>query len=151
MKAGDYSSDSTPSLETSICRGCSPRKGKKTKKIKKIKISPLNTPTISQLVSLHLSQRHSAKHTLNMSLSSVITVDVSPLHRGKQIFYHGFEPSIPSFPHLSAAQYSAHMVYSSSSNNHACLHFHDSAHAITSVEAFILFADLRSYSISISV
>ena len=27
--ASSYSSDSTPSLGTSICRGCSPRKGKK--------------------------------------------------------------------------------------------------------------------------
>ena len=29
VKAGTYSSDSTPSLGTSICRGCGPRKDKK--------------------------------------------------------------------------------------------------------------------------
>ena len=34
-QAGGYSSDETPSLGTSICRGSSPRKGKKTKKKKK--------------------------------------------------------------------------------------------------------------------
>ena len=33
-KAGSYSSDSTPSLGTSICRGCGPRKDKKSKKKK---------------------------------------------------------------------------------------------------------------------
>ena len=32
--AGSYSSDSTPSLGTSICRGCSPKKTKKKKKEK---------------------------------------------------------------------------------------------------------------------
>jgi len=31
-KASGYSSDSTPSLGTSICRGSGPRNGKKTKK-----------------------------------------------------------------------------------------------------------------------
>ena len=115
----------------------------------------IKSPTISQLVSLPLSQRHSAKHSLNMSLPSVITVNVSPLCRGKQILYHGFGPSILCFPY-SAAQYSTHMVYSPSSNNHvrlfeACPHFQASAHAITSAKPFILFADLRSYSVSISL
>ena len=33
--SGSYSSNSTPSLGTSICRGSGPRKGKKTKKKKK--------------------------------------------------------------------------------------------------------------------
>ena len=35
--AGSYSSDSTPSLGTSICRGCSPKKTKKKKKKRKRK------------------------------------------------------------------------------------------------------------------
>ena len=34
-QACGYGSDQTPSLETSICRGSGPRKGKKTKKKKK--------------------------------------------------------------------------------------------------------------------
>ena len=34
-QAGGYSSDSTPSLGTSICRGSGPRRGKKTKKKEK--------------------------------------------------------------------------------------------------------------------
>ena len=40
VSAGGYSSDWTPSLETSICRGNGSRKGKKTKKKKKV-YSPL--------------------------------------------------------------------------------------------------------------
>ena len=50
--AGSYSSDSTPSLGTSICRGSGPRNSsnnnnnnnnnKKTKKTKKIKINKIN-------------------------------------------------------------------------------------------------------------
>ena len=35
--AGSYSSDSTPSLETSICHGCGLKKQKKKKKKKKEK------------------------------------------------------------------------------------------------------------------
>ena len=31
VEAGGYSSDSAPTLGSSICHGCSPRKGKKTK------------------------------------------------------------------------------------------------------------------------
>ena len=34
VKAGSYSSSSTPSLETSICLGCSPQKTKNQKKKK---------------------------------------------------------------------------------------------------------------------
>ena len=34
-QAGSYSSDLTPSPGTSVCHGCSPRKGQKTKKKKK--------------------------------------------------------------------------------------------------------------------
>ena len=37
VQASGYSSDSTPSLGTSICHGRGPRKGKKTKKEKKKK------------------------------------------------------------------------------------------------------------------
>lgn len=41
-----------------------------------------------------------------------------------------------------------YIVYSPSSNNHACPQFHPSVHAITSAQAFTLFVDLRSYSVS---
>ena len=34
-KAGSYSSDWTPSLRTSVCRGCDPKKTKNTKKKKR--------------------------------------------------------------------------------------------------------------------
>ena len=37
--AGSYSSDSTPSLGTSICPGCGPQKTKKKKKKKKQNVS----------------------------------------------------------------------------------------------------------------
>ena len=37
VQAGVYSSNSTPSLGTSLCHGSSPRKGKKTKNFKKFK------------------------------------------------------------------------------------------------------------------
>ena len=33
-QAGGYSSDSNPSLGTSVCQGCSPKKKKKKKKVK---------------------------------------------------------------------------------------------------------------------
>ena len=35
VKAGSYSSDSTPSLRTPICCGCGPKKQKKKKKKKR--------------------------------------------------------------------------------------------------------------------
>ena len=40
MEAGSYSSDSTPSLGTSICCRCGPKKAKKKKKKKKKNLNP---------------------------------------------------------------------------------------------------------------
>ena len=50
-KASGYSSNLTPSLGTSICRGCSPRKGKKKKKKKQNSIKLMwEFPTLKPLL-----------------------------------------------------------------------------------------------------
>ena len=47
--AGSYSSDSVPSLGTSICRGCGPKKTKDQKKKKKEREKKKETTSVGKL------------------------------------------------------------------------------------------------------